>query len=248
MRMPKLSSAMATACHNCSMRTTGIALFASLCLSCSDSSPSPTPGITSISPPTSPFVVTVAITMPQVLMVGDSVQATAMAILSDGQGRLVESGWRSDATGVASVTDTDRVKNVAYGLANISVTANGAHGTKTLRVDPNYHRQWNGSYRIDECTPFPSQVYAQFCVGYTPGTVLPLSIAFSQKFGHLRTKRRRCRRDQSHEQHVSVRLRVWRFSMPTSGRMIGTVSLIRSGNAGAFVGANVEGTVVSLVR
>jgi len=156
-------------------------------------------------------------------------------------------------------------------LASLFVSCDRSRGSpthptsSTNRDRPNYQGQWTGSYRVDRCTPFPSETYASFCTGFAPGTTIPVSMTFSQN------------RDVVTGQFIAgglissgfvsaldtqggVEIRAtnstfpyaydftWRLSIPEPRRLVGTVSLVRSGNAGLFGGANIEGTVVSLVR
>lgn len=214
-----------------------------------------------------PTAVTTAIgiTLPSVLRAGESVQATATATLSNGEGKLLATGWQSDATAVATVTNGGLVTGVANGVVTISVTSDGIRGSKSIRVVPSYHGAWNGSYRVDRCTPFPSPVYSQFCNGYAPGTVLPLSFTFSQngevvdgqfiagglvssayvaainRDGGVEIKGTNSTNPYSSEF-------TWALAVPTPGRIAGIVALRRTGSSGLVGGADVEGTIVSLAQ
>ena len=83
---------------------------------------------------------------------GQTAQASAVATLSNGQSQNVTSGWRSDAIGVATVTDAGLVTGVANGQATISVNSGGRQGQQGIRVVPDYHGAWTGTIRITSCT------------------------------------------------------------------------------------------------
>jgi hypothetical protein len=83
---------------------------------------------------------------------GQTAQASATVALSNGQSQNVTTGWRSDAVGVATVTDGGLVTGVANGQATISVTASGRQGQQMIRVLPDYHGEWEGTLRVTGCT------------------------------------------------------------------------------------------------
>ena len=82
---------------------------------------------------------------------GQTAQASATAALSNGTSQPVTTGWTSDATGVATVTDGGLVAGVANGQATISVTAGGRPGQQVIRVVPDYHGEWEGTIRVTSC-------------------------------------------------------------------------------------------------
>jgi hypothetical protein len=255
----RLEFVLARGDYGVSMRRNGgvthVLLFSLMSASCGSSQSSqPSPVTTSI-----------AVTLPSVLPAGESVQATAMATLSNGEGKLLATGWQSDSMAVAAVTASGLVTGVANGFATISVTSDGVKGSKTVRVVPSYQGAWNGSYRVDRCSPFPTPAYAQFCIGYTAGTVIPLSMTFSQngevvdgqfvaggltsssfvaaitRDGEVELKGTNTTFPYAYEFS-------WLLGATAPGRITGIVALRRSGSAGLIGGADVEGTIVSLTR
>ena len=243
----------------CIVRRAGLLLMSLLCGSCSDSNGSASQALAPSNG------ATVAIALPSVLKAGDSAQAGASVTDSNGDGRLVTSGWRSDAPSVASVTPSGMVTGIANGVATLSVTADGATASRTIRVVPNNHGRWDGAYRIDRCAPFPSQAYARFCDDYIPGKTTPLSITFSQN-GDVVTSQSTAGGLTSVSSTSALNADggvliigsnitfpfayqfTWRLAAPASGRMAGTLVLVQSGSAGIVGGANVDATIVSLAR
>ena len=105
-------------------------------------------------PPTgpTPTVSSVTVSLRDVVLVGTTAAATATATLTNGQTQSVTTGWRSDATSIASVTDAGTVTGVANGEATITVGSGGRDGSKRIRVAPNYDGQWQGTQIVTACT------------------------------------------------------------------------------------------------
>ena len=216
--------------------------------------------------PIQPIITTsIAVTLPSMLRVGDTAQATAVATLNNGDAKPVSIGWRSDAPGVAMVTNAGLVTGVTNGVANIFVTSGGVQGTKSLRVVPNYHGHWTGAYRVDRCTPFPTQAYDTFCSGYQPGTVILLTMTITQNGdvingqfiagGLVSTGFASALNGDGGAEVRATNITfpyqyefTWGLAVLTPGKIGGTVSLVRSGSAGLVGGANIEGTIVSLTQ
>ena len=207
----------------------------------------------------------VAVALPSVLKVGDAAQATAVATLNNGDAKPLSIGWRSDAPGVAAVTNAGLVTGVTNGVANISVTSGGVQGTKSLRVVPNYHGRWTGAYQVDRCTPLPTPAYDTFCSGYQPGTVILLTMTFAQNGDVINGQfiagglvssgfASALNGDGSAEVRASNITFpyqygfTWRLAVPTPGKIDGTVLLARSGSGGLVGGANIEGTILFLTQ
>lgn len=98
-----------------------------------------------------PTTTSVAVTLKDVVLVGTTAQASATATMSNGQVQPVTSGFRSDATGVATVTGAGLVTGVANGSATIIATSNGRDGAKRIRVAPNYDGRWQGLQTLTAC-------------------------------------------------------------------------------------------------
>ena len=114
-------------------------------------------------PPTNPGPTTtsVSLTLRDIVLVGVTAQAAATATLSNGQTRAVTTGFRSDATSIAGVTDAGLVTGASNGHATISVTSDGRDATKRIRVAPSYDGRWNGSQVTTACTATGD--FAGFC-------------------------------------------------------------------------------------
>jgi hypothetical protein len=86
------------------------------------------------------------------VLVGTTAAASATATMNNGQTQPVTGGWRSDAPGVATVTDGGVVPGVGNGEATILVSFAGRDGTKRIRVAPDYDGRWQGMQVITGCT------------------------------------------------------------------------------------------------
>jgi hypothetical protein len=94
------------------VRRAGLLLIPWLCAACGDATG---PASQALAPSHGAII---AIALPSVLKAGDSAQATASVTDSNGDGRFLTSGWRSDATAVASVFHRRRVD---VGILDIGV-------------------------------------------------------------------------------------------------------------------------------
>ncbi|NOT26206.1 MAG: hypothetical protein HOP16_08885 [Acidobacteria bacterium] len=94
---------------------------------------------------------------------------TGAAALSNGSTQAITSGWRSDSTNVATVTDTGVVTGVAVGLANIYVEFGGRQGQAQLKVVPYYQRTWQGTNTVLTCAQ-TAALPAAFCPRFQAGT------------------------------------------------------------------------------
>ena len=111
---------------------------------------------------------------------GQTAQASGTASLSNGQSQAVTSGWRSDASSVATVTDAGLVTGVSNGRATIYVVYGGRQGQQLIRVVPDYQGSWEGGLRVTSCSEtgvFPS---IDFCKILAVGTVDGYSLALAQ--------------------------------------------------------------------
>jgi hypothetical protein len=99
----------------------------------------------------SPTVSALVVSVPTVVLTGKSATATASATLSNGESRVVSSGWRSDASAIASVTDAGVITGVSNGTANISAMLDGVTGSQNIRVAPNYGGRWSGQQVVSSC-------------------------------------------------------------------------------------------------
>jgi hypothetical protein len=121
---------------------------------CGDDSSSSSPS----GPSSTATSVNVTLTSP--IRMGQTAQASAVAAQSNGQSQNVTSGWRSDAAGVATVTDAGLVTGVANGQATIYVITGGRQGQRVIRVVPDYHGEWEGTLRVTSCAQ--TGVFAEF--------------------------------------------------------------------------------------
>jgi hypothetical protein len=139
-------------------------------------------GDSSPSTPSAPVLTTqsVTVTMNSPLAVGASAQATAVATMSSGTTQAITSGFRSDVSSVATVTDSGMVTAVAAGLANIYVVSGGQQGTKNIRVVPSYGGAWSGSYYITGCSHSGIFALANMCDSFAPNKVYPYNMNLSQ--------------------------------------------------------------------
>jgi len=239
------------------MRLSTVFMSALLAASCGESN-------SATQPTQSARTTGIVMTMPPLLKVGDTAQALAIAILGNGETRALSRGWRSDAPAVATVTTTGLVTAIANGVANISVASDDVQSGQSVRVVPNYHGRWTGTYLIDLCTSWPpGPSYIRFCNDYLPGTTFPLSMTFSQH-GSLVSGQivagdlvsasfaSALNADGSVEAQASTITPgfkynfTWRLTVTRPGRIVGSVQLARDGNAGAVGGANIQGTILSL--
>ncbi len=147
-----------------------LAVLTTTCAGSSNTSDSPTPtGASSIvvSPPTVSSI-TVTLANPTVIR-ATTTNVTGNATLSDGSTQAIASGWRSDSTSVASVTDTGAVTAVAAGLANIFVELGGRRGQAQLKVVHDYRGTWAGTNTVLTCTQ-TAALPTNFCPRFQPGT------------------------------------------------------------------------------
>jgi len=133
------------------------------------------------SPPSSPGAsgITVRVTTP--LRVGQTAQGTA-TLSQGGSSQTLTSGFRSDNTSVATVTDDGRVTGVARGSATISVESGGARGSQAVRVVPSYQGSWQGTYGVSSCTATDDFNRLGFCATLTAqvGAAAPVLFVFRQ--------------------------------------------------------------------
>lgn len=133
--------------------------------------------------PTAPSVsatsVTVTLGAP-VIAATKTTTAIGTAALTNGQSVSVTTGWQSDVPSVATVTPAGVVSGVSNGRANIYVVHGGRQGLAQIRVVPNFAGSWRGSYVIRDCTQTGSMATIGFCNTFRVGTVLPVTMSFSQ--------------------------------------------------------------------
>jgi hypothetical protein len=134
------------------------------------------------SSPTVPSATTsaVTVTLTSPVRMGQTAQATATEMLSNGQTRSITSGWVSDAPAVATVTGAGLVTGVANGRATISVSAGGRQGQQVVRVMPDYHGQWSGVLRVTSCTETGIFADIDFCDDSPVGSTFRYALDLSQ--------------------------------------------------------------------
>jgi len=144
------------------------------------STTAPTPVVTASS-----VVVTLA---QDGVLVGRTLQASAIATMSDGTTRAVTSGWQSDTPSVATVSPTGLVTGVGDGRATIYVIYEGRQGQAVVRTYPNYQGSWSGSYVLRGCSHSGFFASANFCsglVGQTPPTTLSMTQSLDRVEGRF---------------------------------------------------------------
>jgi len=123
---------------------------------------------------------TITVTLADTVPMGQNTQASAVATLSNGSTQPVATGWRSDTSNVATVTDGGLVTGGSSGRANIFVISGGRQGTKQIRVVPDYQGNWAGRWTVANCVH--TGVFAEIdaCSEAPIGTAAPISTALTQ--------------------------------------------------------------------
>lgn len=130
-----------------------------------------------------PTVSSIAINLQNPVPAGTSVTATGTAILSNGQTEAVTTGWRSDASSIASITDGGTLTAHANGEATISVSRGTAQASTRIRVTPNYEGRWAGSLRITTCTATGDYVGLCEFDGGVIGLMIPVTVTLRPSGG-----------------------------------------------------------------
>jgi hypothetical protein len=145
----------------------------------------PTPG-------PSPTVLSISITIPDILVAGNAEQATATATLSNGSTQPVSNGsWDTGNGAIASVDGDGRVTPSMNGRTSVRVSSGGVTASREIRVVPNYQRAWSGTYRVVTCVatgdwgPFVRGVSGpnggrNACATYFPGFVRGVAMTLTQ--------------------------------------------------------------------
>jgi hypothetical protein len=212
-----------------------------------------------------PVPTSITVSLSSTVWIGESKQAAAAAAMNNGTTQAVTTGWRSENSAVASVTDSGMVTGVSYGSATISVSLGGQQGQQTIRVLPDYEGAWSGTYRVTTCTPYPSDFYSYFCDGLTPGSVGNVAFTMTQSGemvsgqftaggrqfatfvtamngdGGIVVSGTNISSPYFFEAH-------WLMKSLARGQITGTTHWVRSGSAGLVGGAVVEGVIVSLSK
>ncbi len=194
--------------------------------------------------PSTPVVTTqsIAVTLPSPMVVGSSVQATAVATLSNGSTQAITSGFKSDVPSVATVTDSGMVTAVSAGAANIYVVSGGQQGTRNITVIPNYAGNWSGSYTVTSCLQTGDFATASVCDDFPTSRVLPYNMVLTQTvstvtgtffLGTVEFSQSSATIDGggnvalsgSYNSGTTSFSCIWNVSSPTAGRLSGTVQL-----------------------
>jgi hypothetical protein len=134
-------------------------------------------------PSSTPTIVSVTLTVPAFVMIGAPVQAGAAALMSDGTMATTGFTFSVDAAPVATVNATGLVTGVAAGSVTLTAGLRGKSASQTLRVVPDVHGTWTGTYTMDTCTATGSlSCGAQSSLGafFVPG-VQPMTLTISQR-------------------------------------------------------------------
>ena len=134
------------------------------------------------SSPSAPSAVasSVSVTVSSPVRMGQTTQATGSATSSGGQTQPVTSGWLSDTTTVATVTNAGLVTGVANGRATIYVVSGGRQGQQVVRVVPDYQGRWSGGLGVTSCAETGIFASVGFCAELPAGSTSGYSLAVSQ--------------------------------------------------------------------
>ena len=105
----------------------------------------------------------ISVTVNSPVRMGQTTQVSGTSMLSNGQSQPITSGWQSDATSVATVTDAGLVAGISNGRATIYVVSGGRQGQQVIRVVPDYQGSWSGGLRVTACTQTGIFIQAGFC-------------------------------------------------------------------------------------
>lgn len=116
------------------------------------------------------------------MFLGGSETFIAVATYSGGESQTVTGGaWSTDTPSVAQVeVQSGRVVAVANGNATISVTYQGLHGSKQIRVLPNYGGNWLGNYFIASCTQTEQFADQNVCGSFNVSQAFQYTLQFTQ--------------------------------------------------------------------
>lgn len=136
-----------------------------------------------------PNSVTVGPSTAGTLKIGDDQTYTATVNWSDGSQSVETATWSSDNTAVATVDGTGKAHGVNSGEATLiaKTTTSNAQGTLKIRVVPNYQGTWTGDSTVRNCIATGAFDPADWCGrdGFAPGTILPITLAFTQSAGTI---------------------------------------------------------------
>lgn len=133
---------------------------------------------TTVSPtPTAGPARALILSITDTVRIGQTAQATATS-----SGMPVTSGFTSDNSAVASVTDDGLVTGVANGKVTISVRAGENEDRQSIRIAPDYQGQWQGTYAVGTCTSSDDYANLDFCGSLTAqvGAGAPVVFRFTQ--------------------------------------------------------------------
>jgi hypothetical protein len=116
----------------------------------------------------------------EILVAGNTEQATATASFSNGTTQQVTGTWSTDNSAVATVDQTGRVTGQGSGRAALLFSSGGVSASRQFRVVPNYQGQWSGSYFITGCSQSGTIAIVNFCRDFPNNRVLPMSMTLTQ--------------------------------------------------------------------
>lgn len=124
----------------------------------------------------------VSVTVASPIRMGATTQAAGIATFANQQTQPVTTGWLSDATGVATVSDAGLVTGVANGRATIYVISGGVQGQQVIRVVPDYQGSWSGGLRVTSCTQTGDWASEDidFCQEFPVGSTWQYSLSLAQ--------------------------------------------------------------------
>ena len=115
------------------------------------------------------------------LFLGATETFSAVATYTSGATQTVTgAAWTTDAPSVAPVDSSGRVTGAANGEVTISVDYQGVHGSKHVRVLPNYGGSWIGSYTVVSCTPTEGFADQNVCASFNVGQTFQYRLLFTQ--------------------------------------------------------------------
>jgi hypothetical protein len=113
------------------------------------------------------------------LFLGTSETFVATVMFSDGSTAAATGAtWSTDSPATATVDATGKVLGKASGMVTVIVDAMGLHGTKLIRVLPNYGGNWGGTYGIGNCSA--TGTFFLTCTDFDDFFPHPITLTLSQ--------------------------------------------------------------------
>jgi hypothetical protein len=150
---------------------------------CGSGSSSPAgPSTPPPAPPSTRPIISVAVTAPPIVYIGQQQTATATGTRDDGTTTPTPAGeWTSEDAAIASVNATGRVSGVANGTTALRFAATGGPSARAaLRVAPDYGGIWLGGFRVRSCQVQGIFENLRACDLFQAGNTYYLASTFAQ--------------------------------------------------------------------